>query len=135
MPLMEWNESLDIHVDPMNDQHKVILNLINKIFDMNEQNQSMNDIIKVVNELGAYTVKHFKQEEEYMESIQYPQLEVHKGVHKNMLERFGKHVSEIEDTQLVSEDFLRFLKSWLTAHIRTTDMKYGNHANKTSQAS
>ena len=40
-------------------------------------------------ELGDYTVKHFEQEEAYLESISYSGLANHKAIHADLLETFS----------------------------------------------
>jgi len=126
MPIMEWDNSLDIGVESMNNEHKQILALMNKIYDANEAGQSGAQINSLVAQLARVTIKHFKDEEAYMESIGFPGLGPHKLIHQDLLGKYTAFATKIErDGGKVPADFLSFLKRWLTAHIRGVDIKYG----------
>ncbi len=130
MSIMEWNEELDIGVSSMNNQHKKILDLMNKLHDLSASGAGKQELGVAINELADYTVQHFKEEEAYMESIDFPKLTLHKGIHTDLLNKLGKHKEAFEagDGE-IGEEFFDFLKLWLTAHIKGIDKKYGEHAN------
>jgi len=130
MPIMEWDNSLDIGVESMNDEHKQILDLMNKIYDANEAGQSGIHINNLVGRLARVTIDHFRDEEKYMESIGYEGLGTHKIIHQDLLKKYTAFADQIKahDGQ-VPPEFLSFLKRWLTAHIRGVDIKYGQASN------
>lgn len=129
MPLMNWDSSLDVGVDKMNDEHQQILSLMNRIYDAREAGQTGPDIITLLERLGQVTIDHFRDEEAYMEKIGYPGITSHKLIHKDLLDKFTAFASEIKaNGGEVPEKFLTFLKLWLSAHIRGIDMKYGPKA-------
>ena len=129
MPLMNWDSSLDVGVDKMNDEHQQILSLMNRIYDAREAGQTGPDIITLLERLGQVTIDHFRDEEAYMEKIGYPGITSHKLIHKDLLDKFTAFASEIRaNGGEVPEKFLTFLKLWLSAHIRGIDMKYGPKA-------
>ena len=129
MPLMNWDSSLDVGVDKMNDEHQQILSLMNRIYDAREAGQTGPDIIALLERLGQVTIDHFRDEEAYMEKIGYPGITSHKLIHKDLLDKFTAFASEIKaNGGEVPEKFLTFLKLWLSAHIRGIDMKYGPKA-------
>ena len=74
MPLMEWNERLDVGVEDMNDQHQKILNLMNKLFDAYEANHKFEEMKTILDELKDYTIQHFIEEESYMEALALKEL-------------------------------------------------------------
>lgn len=129
MPLMNWDSSLDVGVNKMNDEHQQILSLMNRIYDAREAGQTGPDIITLLERLGQVTIDHFRDEEAYMEKIGYPGITSHKLIHKDLLDKFTAFASEIRaNGGEVPEKFLTFLKLWLSAHIRGIDMKYGPKA-------
>lgn len=80
-------------------------------------------IVAIIEELRQYTIYHFKNEEEYMESINYKRLFSQKIDHAN----FIKKISEV-DLEKIDEDhnealmeLLIFLKNWLVHHISEKD--------------
>lgn len=127
MPLLEWDDSLDVHVDDMNDQHQVLLKMMNELYDGTAAGMTRIDAIDRLGKLFEYTVKHFKEEEEYMESIGYEGLKSHQLIHKNLIDRLTELANGFKDSteEKLPADFFNFLKFWLSAHIKGIDMKYG----------
>ena len=87
-------------------------------------------------ELVDYVVKHFKDEESYMASIGFPNLEEHKKLHGNLLVELNKFVGDFKNgaAEKLSDQFIMFLKLWLTTHIRGIDTKYGMYAKENTSA-
>ncbi len=40
MPIMQWDDSLDIGVDAMNREHQGLLDIMNKLFDASERGET-----------------------------------------------------------------------------------------------
>jgi hemerythrin-like metal-binding protein len=129
MPIMQWDKSLDVGVASMNRGHKDILDLMNQIYDAREQGRSGPAVTALVGKLSEVCVRHFADEEAYMASIAYPALASHKILHAQLLERFGEHARVIAaEHGAVRDEFFRFLKFWLTSHIKGVDVKYAAHS-------
>jgi len=96
MPLMNWDSSLDVGVDKMNDEHQQILSLMNHIYDAREAVRSGPDVIALVDRLGQVTIDHFRDEEAYMEQIGYAGIASHKLIHKDLLDKFTGYASDIK---------------------------------------
>jgi hemerythrin len=116
----------------MNDQHQVLLKMMNKLYDGTADGMQRIEALDRLGKLFNYTVKHFKEEEEYMESIGFEGLKSHKLIHVNLLERLGVLAEGFKNStdEKLSADFFNFLKFWLSAHIKGIDMKYGEHASE-----
>ena len=86
--------------------------------------------------LLEYTVHHFAHEEKYMEQIQYPALDSHKKVHKNLIDVLIKFKNQLDAGELSNAKLTSFLKNWLFTHIMGIDTKYAKHAfeNNSKQA-
>lgn len=129
MPIMQWDETLDIGVAAMNDDHQEILEAMNAIFDAHEAGRAGTPINELVAKLGAVCVSHFRDEEAFMERIGFPGIVTHRLIHKQLLDEYGKHADAIRTTGgKANADFFMFLKRWLTAHIKGIDAKYGARA-------
>ena len=109
MSIMKWSEKLDIGVNAMNLQHQKILDLMNNLHDLSSENAIFSEQLRVLDELANYTVKHFKEEEQYMESIAYEGIVVHKKIHEDLLGKFSSHVKSIKESETLSDDFFNFL--------------------------
>ena len=127
--VIKWSDDFDVGVQRMNDEHKIIIQLIGELFEKNERNEPFSSVMVTLKELAEYTVKHFKDEEEYMESVNYPQLSVHKKIHEKLLNDLSSHAEKIEQTKSLTQPFFDFLNMWLSAHIKGIDMKYNPESN------
>lgn len=79
-------------------------------------------------ELREYTEKHFADEEEYMESIQYKRITSQRLQHRNFIKKLSEvDVDEVidEDPEKAIEEILNFLTKWLVHHIFEMDMMIG----------
>lgn len=127
MSFFEWDESLDVNVDSMNAQHKNLVNLMDALYTKNLAGVSKQELLDGLANLMQYVLKHFKDEEGYMESINFLGLETHKRLHQNLLTDLTTFVNNFKNSeaQQLSSEFIMFLKFWLSTHIRGIDTKYG----------
>lgn len=99
MPFFEWSDELDTNVDSMNKEHQTLINLMNKLYDLNSSDAPKDEIKKAFDEFASFTIKHFKDEEEYMASINYEKLEVHKKIHEDLLKKVTEFKTNFEQSQ------------------------------------
>ena len=125
----EWEDSLNLHVNEMDSDHKKIVYYMNELYECFEKKSDKSVYEPLLNELYHFTIKHFKDEEEYFSKLDYPQAESHKYIHKDLLVKLEQNAKIVAEKGL-NEDLFFFLKMWLTAHISGIDMKYGEIANK-----
>ncbi len=129
MPWYDWNESLNIGVNEMNDEHKVLIDLMNQLYNQTEKKASHEAVLKTFDDLAKYTHKHFADEEKYMESIAYPEFKTHQLIHAKLLTQLDQHLTSFRETNgTLSDEVFDFLKMWLNAHIKGIDIKYGNYS-------
>lgn len=135
MPIMEWSEQLDIGVEKMNDDHKDILKYMNLLFDRSKEGAGKVELVGILQRLVDVTVKHFKEEEVFMQSIQYDQLSLHQIIHKKLLNQLAEHQKKFEAGDgSIPAGFFDFLKMWLSAHIQGIDTRYGEVAKSLGRA-
>ncbi|MBZ9634946.1 bacteriohemerythrin [Clostridium sp. FP1] len=81
-------------------------------------------IVEVIEELKAYTVYHFKDEEKYMESINYKRLFTQKIDHANFIKKiYEVNLSKVDENQDEAiMKILTFLNDWLINHILEKDL-------------
>lgn len=122
----KWDqERLSTHVEAMDNEHKKLINIMNKLYERYEAKASKAEIGAVVRELASWTVTHFDHEEKFFDTLPYSQAAVHKKIHKDLIARLQGHQAEFEKTGTLTPAFFQFLKTWLTAHIMGIDTKYG----------
>ena len=81
-------------------------------------------IVEVIEELKAYTVYHFKDEENYMKSINYKRLFTQKIDHADFIRKINDvnldKIDENQDEAIM--EILTFLNDWLISHILDKDL-------------
>ncbi len=127
MTFFEWDNTLDVGVVEMNEQHQHLIRLMDTLYQKNVSSGSKAELLVAIDNLVGFVVIHFRDEENYMASIQFPSLEVHKQIHKHLIEDLSRLIEQFRhsDMQQLSNEFIMFLKFWLSTHIRGIDAKYG----------
>ena len=115
-------------IDMIDEEHKQLFQYADEAYELlhNDMIPDKFDAIHdVLMNLRNYTVKHFSDEEEYMESIHYKKLFTQKIQHQefiNKLDEFMEnHNEEVVDQNKQIEDILEYLTSWLINHILYVD--------------
>jgi hemerythrin len=129
MALFEWNTSLDVHVKEMNDEHKHLIDLMNRLHDEAQENKPKDVLQNTFRELVVNARQHFQDEEQFMYSINYPGLPTHRLMHARLLTQLASYFDEFtQGDGRVDEQVFDFLKNWLHSHIRGIDVQYGEHS-------
>jgi hemerythrin len=125
MALVKWDDGYSVKVKLIDDQHKVLFNLINDLHDAMKLGKSKEVISQVLTELTKYTTTHFTGEERYMEKFNYPEIASHKKLHAEFIVKLGEFKKSHEEGKLsLSMEVTKFLVDWLVVHINGTDKKY-----------
>ncbi len=127
----KWDEKkFGLGVHAMDLEHQKLISLMNQLYSLSKNKAPKPRLVMVLDQLTAYTIKHFDDEEKFMQSIAFPGFITHQQVHKSLLEKFGKHAKSFKEGSdlVVPNEFFTFLKVWLQAHIMGLDRKYSEHA-------
>jgi hemerythrin-like metal-binding protein len=123
--LIVWTNKYSVGCNYIDDQHKKLVQIINELNSAFLSSSERSIISKVLQELVDYTKYHFEAEEKLMEKYGYPNLENHKKIHKQFVDKvveFSKRYELGDD--VVGYDMLNYLKDWLLNHIMGTDTDY-----------
>jgi hemerythrin-like metal-binding protein len=130
----QWDAArLSLDVPDMDRDHQVLIACMNKLHDLQEAAASPAEIRVAIDKLVTVTRKHFADEEVYMDHIAYAGAKVHKGVHRQLLERLDGYAEAFRRERQLTREFFSFLKMWLSAHIRGIDMKYADFVHGRAQ--
>ena len=123
--LIQWGPKYFIGIKEIDDQHKVLVDLINEVFANFGKKDSKKKVSKVLQELIEYTVYHFGNEEKYFKKFGYADLENHLKQHTMFVDKIKKIAADFEaGDSSISIDLVDFLKDWLINHILKIDTKY-----------
>ena len=127
MAFIVWDDSLSLKIDLIDKEHKTLIFLMNTLHKQYKDGEPQATVRATFSKLTEYATKHFKDEEDYMASIKFSDLDAHRAIHKKLLERLNTYSQEFDDSNgQISEYFFTFLKLWVTAHIKGIDAKFAN---------
>jgi len=128
--VMGWTEDLSVGVDLIDQQHKIWFEKANQLFDAGKNGKAKEFISQMLDFLDEYTKMHFRDEEKYMLSIQYPEYETQKKLHTNFIAELAKLKSEYAKSGgniAVIINANQMVINWLIQHISTQDKKIGQY--------
>lgn len=140
-----WTQKMSVHEGVIDSQHKTLLIQINKLIESINPDSALSTNREVLHFLRKYIEEHFSYEEGYMKSIDYPNLEEHKKMHRSFILFFEKFslkfdkslYSKMKPGDLISDRMLKltneckkFLGKWLIGHIMGADHSYAVYADK-----
>ncbi len=81
------------------------------------------EIVGILEKLKNYTSEHFQDEEEFMESIQYPGIKAQKMAHQAFISKLEEiDLDQVDQNQQeYLEELVEFLFGWLSNHILKSD--------------
>lgn len=123
---ISWEERFNIGVDVIDKEHKKLFKIINKLFSFDEEEEKDQWVCQEgIKYLKEHALRHFADEEEYMESINYSGLDIHRRIHTD----FRENTLPALEKELVQENyssdsvnhFLGVCVGWLIGHTLTED--------------
>jgi hemerythrin len=76
-----------------------------------------------VYEFNKYLAEHFRDEEEFMESIDYPDAQVHKELHEKIIKRGTDVLKNASSVAQMKSEMKKVSKDFFIEHILKHDMK------------
>ncbi len=129
-----WKEIYSVHDESIDNENKKLFDIAQEAFIPVDQEHRTYKIREVLTRLYDYMKTHFSHEEEYMSSINYPQLEEQKNMHKeiiHILNDFVKNFPNIEP-KLFEKELAQLIDITLVQHIIQEDRKIIKYSNSTT---
>ena len=120
---LQWNPTISVHVDSIDDQHKKLFEVTNHLIDAFEAGSD--DFLAVISELVNYTTIHFHDEQLVLMNEKYPGLAAHTQEHNKFIGKLEEFLQLYdEDNKELGFKMVVFLKDWLADHTSKMDMEY-----------
>jgi hemerythrin len=120
---VQWDDHLAIGVGCLDDAHKELVDLYNRIVWACEHDTTVSNVRERIRSFLMYARWHFGEEEEHMRRTRYPGYVDHKADHKRLLEHAGDFVESFGGA-LNREDgpaIASYFEFWLTRHLTGRD--------------
>lgn len=131
MPILPWSDMLSVGVASIDQQHRILLDILNRLADAIQDGASAWDESAALTRLVEYTESHFAFEEDLMRRVGYAGLEAHEREHRLLFLQVADLMARSNAGEKVqTHALLVFLRDWLTTHIMGTDRALGLGLNQ-----
>ena len=121
--LPRWSNEYSIDNPRIDAQHKRLFEMAGNVEAIVDRSVTKGEIKDLLSEFFHYMKDHFSDEEKYMEEINYPELEAHRKIHKEIIQSMVHLISTIKTTNDLKERLYLISKKWLLEHILFEDRK------------
>lgn len=124
---IKWNDRMSIGVESIDKAHRRLFSIMRKLQSSmsGEEDSRKRVCIEGIKYFKSYALKHFAEEEEYMESVGYEGYEIHKRLHENLRDTTLPALERDLELSDYSEEacmhFQGMMLSWLRGHIMVED--------------
>lgn len=127
---IHWEHDYSIGIKSIDNQHKKLFDLVNKLYDLEESKNIKEEIREILYAFNDYTIVHFRDEEAYMNSIGYPNFEEHKKIHEHIVESLSQIVHTPATLNIIKSKMRVVAKRVLIDHIVNEDHKIWEYVKK-----
>jgi hemerythrin len=123
--MVSWKEEYSVGIGELDDQHKSLFDLLDKLSVAIEQEDKLS-LGYIVTSLELYVVFHFTSEEHLLAKHGYAGLEKQEKEHTVFREKVAKYKAEMSsgDKIQLAGEIRKYLFDWLVNHIIDLDKKY-----------
>lgn len=126
MAYFQWNDSYNVGFQLIDDQHKILISIINDLYEAQRHGTLQTTIGETLDKLADYTIYHFSCEKELHEQYDYPKASEHLEEHDSFVEKVKDLQQELSKGSIVlSLKTMDFLKDWTITHILGSDKEFG----------
>lgn len=121
-----WKDEFNIGIDAIDKEHQRLFSIINRLFVLRHEEQKSGKACEEgIRYFYEHAIRHFTDEENYMELIGYKNLKIHKRIHKDFRDRtlpvLEGELKRSNYSPEAVDHFLAVCVGWLIGHTMTED--------------
>jgi hemerythrin len=133
MVLFTWSDKFSVNHQRMDEHHRRLVSLMNELDEAISTKRGDEVVGAAIEELARYAAEHLREEDRFMEAIQYPDRENHRAIHKFFADEIALLRLAYATGHLVRvQSIAQFLRDWFVHHIFSEDLRYGVFIHETS---
>ena len=126
--LMNWSDELLLHIDELDDQHRNLFLLINRLIVHKRTRGPREELLDLLQVLISYSQTHFRCEDHHMAASEYPLALSHSQEHHVFIQNINEFMTDYErNNRELSDKMLTFLRKWWMNHVAGSDQKFAKH--------
>lgn len=126
MSELVWKSEYAIGHFQTDNEHKELISLANKVIRFANNGEDIRNIRDALKTLRQYTLIHFRNEEDYMERIGYPDIKQHQECHEELVARMNEVITNNTNVNDLVHGLKRLMVLWVIEHIIHEDLKIKN---------
>lgn len=124
MALLEWKEEYSTGIEDIDDEHKDLIDVINRLHDLLLADDAKLTVPAFFDRLLNGVSTHFALEERIMGESNYPDLAAHREDHERLLGEIRDLVEAFAQAEEIdSVDLAMRLEPWFSHHFATHDLR------------
>ena len=126
-----WNKTYMLDIPMIDNQHVKFFALFDKLQDLNQIDDSHEQIFEVLQELEKYTHNHFATEEALMRKAGTTDFDLHVVQHQVFIAKIEDFkIAYSYNNSALLEQMTTFMRKWFLMHISEVDRKYVDPVKK-----
>lgn len=122
---LEWRPEWESGETTIDEQHRQLLKLANRLLTLTEQEVSRSVLVEVFEQFLVHVREHFADEESLLRSSGYPNVEYHEKFHSHLVFRAMQLRQKLEAGHFLKSDMVLFLiDEIVVGHLLTEDVKF-----------
>jgi len=118
--LFVWMKEYGVGVENIDSQHKNFFEITNRLWG-DVRPGELEDLLM---QIYRHTREHFRDEEQFMKDVGYPDLAEHRDAHDQLLSRFNDLSRAAVNDSSQLEPLRTFLAEWIVHHTVEHDQKF-----------
>ena len=125
MALFTWSDAYSVGIKTIDDRLACLFDSLNELHAAMLKGQERSVIVRLLQDLLAYTRSHFSAEESMLAKAKYPELAEHRLKHQKLTAEVAEYAERYKRGEAaLSAHVIRFLCDWLKQHILREDRAY-----------
>lgn len=126
-------QRIRLGIEEMDNQHLMLLEVADHFKCLSDEEDVAKEQLEItLNAIIEYARYHLASEEEYLKSIEYPDLREHIKLHHKLVAKLRGHLGKFREGELTASQLFNFMEEWVIQHIIKEDSRYGAFVRETS---
>ncbi len=122
--VFEWTNDMMIDNDVIDDDHRKLISIANRIIELNRPNRDAEDLKQAIRELYDYVKYHFDREEVLMRKLDYTEVDNHHLKHVAIIKDMNHYLTSSHHMGEMLSNFRVLMNKWVINHIMEEDKKF-----------
>jgi len=125
--ILHWDEQYRVGIPHFDGQHQRLLRLVALVAAAVGQKNHGEMMRALLLDIASFANVHFADEEQFMEQLEYPELENHRIERESFRKWIASLLDETGNDATIGIRVLRMAQAWLKTHLLISDQRYAEY--------